>query len=177
MAEAFLRQLAGDRFDVASAGTEASGVHPLARRVMEDIRVDIGGLTSKTLNHFRGQSWDYAITLCEEAKERCPTLTGGAQSLLWSFPDPARAATSEALQLAAFRSVRDHIRERIEEWLVSLDLYRTQRPRRQPPAYLPSLLLLLAVGSVTWAFLGLAEALAVCTLIAAMGLLLRFLWR
>ena len=82
MAEAFLRQLAGDRFDVASAGTEASGVHPLARRVMEDIRVDMGGHTSKTPGS-RGTTWSPYV---KKRRSGVPHFLDGFRLYFGAFP-------------------------------------------------------------------------------------------
>jgi arsenate reductase len=119
MAEGLLRALAGDRFEAASAGTEARGVHPLAVRVMAEAGVDIGGQTSKTLDPFVGEPWDHVITVCDSANEACPLFPGARTRLHWSFPDPSAASGSEPERLAAFRRVRDQIRARLESWLRS----------------------------------------------------------
>ena len=74
MAEGLLRAMAGDRFDVASAGTEATGVHPLAVRAMADVGLDIGRHTSKTVDTLLDQPWDHVITVCDSANERCPVF-------------------------------------------------------------------------------------------------------
>jgi arsenate reductase len=117
MAEGFLRALAGDRLDVASAGTEATGVHPLAIRAMDERAIDLRGHTSKTLDRFRAEPWDYVITVCDAASERCPLFPGRAQRLHWSFDDPSAAPGNEAERLAAFRRVRDAIEARLRAWL------------------------------------------------------------
>ena len=116
MAEGLLRQ-AGDRFEVASAGTEAPGVNPLATRAMAEIGVDLRGQTSKTLDRFLGERWDYVITVCDGANEACPVFPGATTRLHWSFDDPSAATGSEEQRLAVFRRVRDEIRARIEAWL------------------------------------------------------------
>ena len=116
MAEGLLRRLAADRFEVASAGTEARGVNPLAVRAMADIGVDLRGHTSKTLDRFLGERWDYVITVCDNANESCPVFPGPVTRLHWSFDDPSAAAGGEQ-RLAVFRRVRDEIRARIETWL------------------------------------------------------------
>ncbi len=108
--------MAGDRFEVASAGTEATRVHPLAIRAMDEVGIDLRGHASKTLDRFLGDKWDYVITVCDSANERCPLFPAAAR-LHWSFPDPSAAPGSEAEQLEAFRRVRDDIRARLRSWL------------------------------------------------------------
>jgi len=117
MAEGLLRRLAGDRFEVASAGTEARGVNPLAVRAMADIGVDLRGHTSKTLDRFLGERWDYVITVCDNANESCPVFPGPVTRLHWSFDDPSAASGGDEQRLLVFRRVRDEIRARIEAWL------------------------------------------------------------
>ena len=115
MAEGLLRHLAGDRFEVHSAGTEATHVRPLAIRAMEEIGVDISGQESKTLERYQQEPFDYVITVCDDANEACPIFPGAQSRLHWSFKDPSKAEGSEEERLAVFREVRDGIRRRIEE--------------------------------------------------------------
>jgi arsenate reductase len=117
MAEGLLRQLAGDRFEVASAGTEATVVRPHAVRAMAEIGIDIRDHTSKTLDRFLADRWDYVITVCDSANETCPVFPHAGARLHWSFDDPSAATGSEPQRLAVFRRVRDEIRKRIEDWL------------------------------------------------------------
>jgi arsenate reductase len=105
MAEGLLRHMAGDRFDVFSAGTEATRVNPLAVDAMREIGIDISHHRSKTLDEMRGATFDYVITVCDRANESCPLFAGGTQRIHWSFEDPATASD--------FRNVRDAIRERL----------------------------------------------------------------
>src|ERR671919_2541686 len=119
MAEGLLRQLAGDRFEVMSAGTEATRVRPLAVRAMEEIGIDISGQESKTLDRYLEESFDYVIAVCDDANEACPFFPGAANRLHWSFEDPSRARGSEEEQLAVFRSVRDRIKDRVQAELVN----------------------------------------------------------
>ena len=121
MAEGLLRQLAGDRFEVMSAGTEATHIRPLAIRAMDEIGIDISGQESKTLDRYLDEPFDYVITVCDDANEACPFFPGAANRLHWSFEDPSRVEGSEEERLAVFRSVRDRIRERIEDDLVATD--------------------------------------------------------
>ena len=117
MAEGFLRARASDGFDAASAGTEATQVHPLAMRAMGEVGIDISGHTSKTVDRLLDQSWDYVITVCDSANQRCPIFPGHARRLHWSFDDPSLATGAEQDRLEAFRRIRDKINVRIREWL------------------------------------------------------------
>jgi arsenate reductase (thioredoxin) len=117
MAEGFLRARAGDRFEVASAGTEATRVHPLAIRAMADLGIDINGHVSKVVDELVDQPWDYVITVCDAANEACPVFPKKSSRLHWSFEDPARAAGSDAQRLDVFRRVRDQIGRRITDWI------------------------------------------------------------
>ena len=92
MAEGFLRAMAGDRFEAGSAGTEKTSVNPLAIRVMAELGIDLGGHTLEGVRRtWRRAAWDYLITVCDDANERCPWVPGSVQRLHWSFPDPSRA--------------------------------------------------------------------------------------
>jgi len=117
MAEGFLRAMAGDRFEAGSAGTEKTSVNPLAIRVMAELGIDLGGHTSKLYVDVAAEAWDYLITVCDDANERCPWVPGSVKRLHWSFPDPSRATGSEEERLAVFRRVRDQIQERLTDWL------------------------------------------------------------
>jgi arsenate reductase len=117
MAEGFLRALGGDRFDVASAGTEATRVHPLAVRAMDEVAIDLRHHTSKTLDRFLGETWDYVITVCDSAKERCPVFPGRVTRLHWSFDDPSAVTGTEQERFEVFRRVRDEIEARLRRWL------------------------------------------------------------
>jgi len=117
MAEGFLRARAGDRFEVASAGTEATRVHPFAIRAMAEVGIDLSGHVSKTLDRFLGQPWDYVITVCDSANERCPVFPASTTRVHWSFDDPSRAAGTEEERFLVFRRVRDEIASRLSAWL------------------------------------------------------------
>jgi arsenate reductase (thioredoxin) len=114
-----LRDLAGDQFEVMSAGTEATHVRPLAVRAMEEIGVDISGQESKTLDRYLDQPFDYVITVCDDANEACPFFPGAQSRLHWSFEDPSRAEGSEEERLEVFRRVRDGIKHRVQAELVN----------------------------------------------------------
>ena len=117
MAEGFIRALAGNRLEVESAGTEATRVHPLAVRAMDEVGIDLRGHTSKTLDRFLDDKWDCVITVCDSANERCPLFPGAAARLHWSFDDPSAAQGTDEERLAAFRRVRDAIRAQLGRWL------------------------------------------------------------
>jgi arsenate reductase len=119
MAEGLWRSLAGDRFEVASAGSEATRVHPLAIRAMDEVGIDLRGHASKTLDRFLGEPWDYVVTVCDRAGEQCPVFPGPARRIHWSFEDPSAASGSEEDRLAVFRRVRDQIAERLRGWLAA----------------------------------------------------------
>jgi arsenate reductase (thioredoxin) len=119
MAEGLLRHLASDRFEVYSAGTEATHVRPLAMRAMDEIGVDISGQESKTLDRYLEEPIDYVITVCDDANEACPFFPGAQSRLHWSFEDPSRTSGSEQEQLEVFRRVRDGIKDRVQAELVN----------------------------------------------------------
>jgi arsenate reductase (thioredoxin) len=122
MAEGLLRHFAGDRIDVASAGTEATEVRPLAVRAMADVGIDIRQQTSKTLDRFLGERWDYVITVCDSANEACPVFPHASTRLHWSFDDPSAATGDDDQRLVVFRRVRDEILARIEQWLAEMSI-------------------------------------------------------
>ena len=119
MAEGLLRQLAGDRVEVHSAGTEATHVRPLAIRAMDEVGVNISEQESKTLDRYLHEPFDYVITVCDEANEACPFFPGAQSRLHWSFEDPSKAEGSEEERLVVFRRVRDGIRDRVQAELVN----------------------------------------------------------
>jgi arsenate reductase len=117
MAEGMLRAWGGDGYEVASAGTERTRVRPEAIAVMRELGIDIGSHESKTLDPFLGQPFDWLITVCDQAREACPTLPGVANQLHWSIDDPSAADGDEAERLAAFRTARDDLAARIRAFL------------------------------------------------------------
>jgi arsenate reductase len=117
MAEGFLKSFDPD-LEVYSAGTNpASKVHPRAILVMSEIGIDISSGYPKTLEQFLDQSFDYVITVCDNAKEACPIFLGDVKEQLHiGFDDPAEATGTEEEILSEFRRVRDEIRSRFEEF-------------------------------------------------------------
>jgi arsenate reductase (thioredoxin) len=120
MAEGLLRNLAADRFEAFSAGTEATRVRPEAISVMAEIGVDISSQESETLEHYLGEPLDLVITVCDDANESCPVFPGASARLHWSFPDPSKATGGYEERLRTFRNVRDEIRARIESELARM---------------------------------------------------------
>ena len=119
MAEGLLRHLAGDRFEVMSAGTESTFVRPEAIEAMSELGADISGQRSKTLERYLGEPFDYVVTVCDDANEACPVFPGAEHRLHWSFQDPSRAEGSEEERLEVFRKVREEIRARISDELLA----------------------------------------------------------
>jgi arsenate reductase len=113
MAEGLLRHDGGGQFEVFSAGVEPSHVRPQAVEAMREIGIDISGHRSKSVDEFLGREFDYVITVCDNANERCPVFPGKTKRIHWSFDDPAAAGGDEATKLAVFRRVRDEIRHRL----------------------------------------------------------------
>ena len=112
IAEGMLRHLYGDRYEVFSAGTKPSSVHPMAIRVMKEVGIDISDHRSKSVYEFLGEEFDYVITVCDSAREECPYFPGAKKYLHRSFVDPSSAGRNEMLH--TFRRVRDEIRRWIE---------------------------------------------------------------
>jgi arsenate reductase len=117
MAEGFLRHLAGDRFDVVSAGTEPGEVNPLAVEVMCEVGIDISGHRSKPVAGFLGESFKYLIRVCDHEREKCPIFPGAVKRVDWPTEDPAAAQGSAADRLGVFRSIRDEIGERVRRFV------------------------------------------------------------
>ncbi len=107
MAEGLLRDLAGDRFEVFSAGTKPVGLNPHAVRTMAELGIDLSAHRSKSVQEFAGQQFDYVITVCDRANESCPIFPGNGTRIHESFPDPAAAPIER--QEEDFRAVRNQI--------------------------------------------------------------------
>jgi arsenate reductase (thioredoxin) len=113
MAEGLLRHLAGDRFEVASAGVSPTHVRPEAITAMREIGIDISDHHSKSVDEFSDQEFDYVITVCDNANEQCPVFPGKTERIHWSFEDPAAAEGEENARLDVYRRVRDEILQRL----------------------------------------------------------------
>lgn len=113
MAEALLRHLGGDAFEVHSAGTEPKGINPLTLRVLADAGIDASWARSKSVAEYLGQRFDYVVTVCDQARQSCPVFPGNHASLHWGYEDPAEATGTDEERLAVFRRVFIKLSERI----------------------------------------------------------------
>jgi arsenate reductase len=130
MAEGLLRELAGDRFEAFSAGTEVSSVRPEAISVMAELGIDISAQRSKSVDDFVGQQFAWVITVCDRARESCPYFPGAEQTAHWGFDDPAEAQGTDEERLQVFRRVRDEIRDRLRMFILAAS--RTDLPATSP---------------------------------------------
>jgi arsenate reductase (thioredoxin) len=114
MAEAWINHDLGERWQARSAGTApAERVHPLAIRAMAEAGIDISGGTPEQVSAYLQQPWDLVVTVCDSARDTCPTFPGPVPRIHVSFFDPAAAEGTEEEKMAVFRRVRDLIRERL----------------------------------------------------------------
>jgi arsenate reductase (thioredoxin) len=117
MAEGLLRHMAGDRFEVFSAGTRPAGLNPDSVRAMQEVGIDIAGHRSKCVDEYAGRDFDFIITVCDSARQSCPVFPSAAARLHWDLEDPAAARGSDDERMHVFRSIRDEIAGRIREFL------------------------------------------------------------
>lgn len=115
IAEGMMNALYGDRFEAYSAGTEPTAVSSYAIAVMAELGIDIARHGAKHLTEFRGQRFEYVITLCDNANAACPFFPGATQYLHKGFADPSAFTGTEEEKLAGFRRIRDEIRAWLEE--------------------------------------------------------------
>jgi arsenate reductase len=116
MGEGLFRAEGTGHFEVFSAGTKPSSVRPEAVAVMKEIGIDISGHRSRSVDEFAGQSFDYVVTVCDNARDNCPVFPAGTERIHWSFEDPAAVEGSEAKRLEAFRRTRDLIHEKVKDF-------------------------------------------------------------
>jgi arsenate reductase (thioredoxin) len=116
MAEGLLKQGAADRFAVESAGTKPGSVRAEAITVMKELGIDISAQRSKHLDEFKGQAFDYVLTVCDNANESCPVFPGCAKRIHKAFEDPGAFQGTEDERLAVFRRVRDQIRTYLQNF-------------------------------------------------------------
>jgi len=117
IAEGYLRHFAKDKAVVYSAGVETHGVNPRAIAIMKDDGIDISAHTSNNIDEYFEIDFDYVITVCDNAKERCPYFPTNAQKFHYNFPDPAKAQGTENEIMDEFRTVRDMIKEYSENFI------------------------------------------------------------
>jgi arsenate reductase len=117
MAEGLLRRDGGASVEVFSAGTKPSHVRPEAIAAMREIGIDIAGHRSKSVDEFAGQTFDYVITVCDNAKDSCPVFPAPTKRIHWNLEDPAAVQGPEEERLAAFRRIRDELREHLHQFV------------------------------------------------------------
>lgn len=128
LAEALWREETGGQWRCASAGTQPTGTpHPLALAVLAEEGISVEGLTSQAVADFAGEQFDLAVTVCDLARQECPVFPGALRTVHWPFPDPAIHTSGDQITktgLQVFRTARDAIRERIQRYMISVDLER-----------------------------------------------------
>lgn len=129
MAEALLRRKGGTAYEVASAGTEPGGIRPFTLQVLEEAGLPTADLHSKSLAELTGQPFDFVITVCDSARQRCPVFPGEGQRLHWGHDDPGAAQGTDEERLQAFRRVFTAISQRID---LFLDVERGRGPTTPP---------------------------------------------
>lgn len=119
MGEAILRRIAGDRFDVYSAGLKPGEIHPLTIKVMEEKGYDMSGHRAKPLSEYLGKKhFAYLVIVCDQANENCPALLPGiSKRIFMRFEDPAAFEGDKQAELDKFREIRDQIEERLKDWV------------------------------------------------------------
>ena len=123
MAEELLRKLAGDRFDVESAGLEPGQLNPVVIESLKEDGIDISGKPTKAVFELykKGNSYDYVITVCDEASaEKCPIFPGLSQRFHWGFTDPSKFQGTDKQKLEKVRNVKEEIKGVIKEWILTI---------------------------------------------------------
>src|ERR1039458_2188970 len=113
MGEGLFRHEGRGAYEVASAGTKPSHVRSEAIAVMKELGIDISGHRSKSVNEFDGQSFDYVVTVCDNARDNCPWFPAGTERIHWTFEDPAAVQGTDEQRISAFRRIRDQIHEKV----------------------------------------------------------------
>lgn len=119
MAEAILRHEGRGQVEVFSAGSEPTEIHPLAIRVMKEMGIELGQQRAKHFNEFRGQAFDYIVTVCDRVRETCPVFPGDPQQIHWSFEDPV-AVSGEERRYRAFKQTAIQLNTRINYLLLMI---------------------------------------------------------
>jgi arsenate reductase len=120
MAEGYLRHVASERFAVMSAGICPRGVHPLAIEAMKEVGIDISGQQSKDVQQLLGTSVQFVVTVCSNAKERCPFFPADVKHAHWDIEDPASVTGTEDEKLTAFRVARDKLFAQIRSFVAAV---------------------------------------------------------
>ena len=117
IADAYLKKLTKGKATVYSAGVETHGVNPRAIKTMKEDGIDISKHTSNNVSEYAGIAFDYIITVCDNAKERCPYIPGSAKRFHYNFPDPAKATGTEEEIMQQFADVRNMIKDYCTAWV------------------------------------------------------------
>lgn len=117
MGEGLLRHMAGDRFEVFSAGVEPSRIHPMSILVMDELGIDIRGQSSDDVNDYLDSGIDIVISVCDHAAQTCPTFPGDVERIHWSLKDPFHGWDVDESKLPDYRATRDDLKTRIQEFL------------------------------------------------------------
>jgi arsenate reductase (thioredoxin) len=117
IAEGYLRHFAGNKAQIYSAGVETHGVNPRAIATMKEDGIDISAHTSNNIDEYLDVDFDFVITVCDNAKERCPYFPTKAQKFHYNFPDPAKATGTEEEILEQFRMVRQMIKDYAKDFV------------------------------------------------------------
>jgi arsenate reductase len=117
MAEGLLRHMAGNKFEVLSAGTNPTSVNLLAIKVMKEIGIDISNQKSKSINELPAQDFNYVITLCDNAQENCPVFRGKCEKIHWDIEDPAEVQGEKNIKIELFKQVREKLKDKIADFL------------------------------------------------------------
>ena len=117
IAEALLAQLGGADFDVHSAGTHPRGVNPFAVKILAEAGVDWRGASSKSIERFLDQRFEYVVTVCDRARETCPVFPGSENTLHWGLDDPAEMEGTDEEKVAAFRRTRQELSLRLRPFV------------------------------------------------------------
>jgi arsenate reductase len=123
MAEELLRQMAGERFEVESAGFEPGKLNPTVVEALKEEGIDITGKQTKAVSDLykQGKNYDYVITVCDESSaERCPIFPGKAQRVHWGFTDPSKFVGDDQEKLVQVRQVKEQIKVQLKKWLLTL---------------------------------------------------------
>ena len=119
IAEGIMRQLAGDKFDVFSAGSHPSLVHPISIKVMKEIGINITSHTSDPISNFLSENINIVVTVCDNADKVCPVFPGRVERIHWSIKDPFKGWGSDPDDLDNFTRTRDDLYERIKNFLIN----------------------------------------------------------
>ena len=121
IAEGYLRYFAGDKAEIYSAGVETHGVNPRAIETMQEDGIDISNHTSNNIDEYRNIDFDFVITVCDNAKERCPFFPTNATKFHYNFPDPAKAKGTEEEIKEQFRQVRQLIKNYCDKFITDIN--------------------------------------------------------